>query len=871
MFQKIFHALFIGLFLAGVFLVAHSSAQQMIADITSDVETEFGTYYPYPVEIEPIAEPYTVNPDFSNVVNVSDFTFSATEESLLAANSFVVSPRRHEGGSSYKEMYDIYSECREHDIPIFVTTDAMLHTFHLLFDRILKTIEMERLYADLQGLLAALMYETVSQHENAQDAFVRAALERNVDFLIVASTLLDSTYDPGLYGFRYQEELDLIEAHAGFAPSPVFGYDEDYSQYIPRGHYTDSDSLRHYFLSMMWLGRMTYDAELPEPTLSAILLVQALENGVANIIPAISLWEHIYLPTVFFVGKSDDINFYQYRELAVQVYGQDFSILGPDDFADETKLEAFLELVEDLPDPLITYPGQPKGYRLMGQRFIPDSYVLDRMVIPWTGRVMPKGLDVMSVLGSARAWQILDEVYHDLAAEQLLNLKSEFEAKPDSVWAQNVYWNWLYSLMPLLFEKGEGYPIFMQNQAWTDKELFAALASWAELRHDTILYAKQGGTESIPPTSALVQGYVEPNPHFYARMAALDHLMITGLDNQGLLFASFEPSLTALRELLLSLKTISEKELTNQPLSADEYRIICDIGVTIEEIVEFRTETEGPGPNTEEMPVIADVHTDPMSGTCLEEGVGYPFSVYVICSIEGELKVTRGAGFSYYEFEWPLNDRLTDEKWIEMLQGSDPQAPPLWADSFMEYREEWLNPEPHFYYWEKMGLVGIEVTFEGESHTVGDTVNIRISPSDPVTDIPAVEILPSVGSSFLVADVQSEGDDYIASLHTSGMSPGEVGVEVTAEIGSYEATTVTYRKTFQLHSGEAMRGDVTGDSQINVQDAIFVVHIILGTLDPSPGQFWAADWNGDGRVNVLDVIGIIQYILSEEPRLFRAR
>ncbi|UCE17329.1 MAG: DUF3160 domain-containing protein [Gemmatimonadota bacterium] len=853
----------------GLFCVNRIPAQDMIADITEDVETEFGTYHPFLVEIEPAAEPYTVEPDFSNVVNFSDFGFTAVEESLLSAHYFVVSPTRHDGGSGYKEIYDIYNECREQDVPIFVTTDAMLHTFHLLFDRILKTIETKRLFVDLQGLLGALFFETLNQYGAAQDASVRAALERNIDYLIVAASLLDSTYDAGSYGIVYQDELDLIAQHAGFETSPIFMYDEDYSQYIPRGHYTDSDSLRHYFLSMMWLGRMTFDAEAPEPTRSAVLLVQALDKAAANIIPALALWERIYLPTVFFVGKSDDINFYQYKELAVQVYGSDFANLVPDDFADEAKLEAFLELAEDLPEPGITYPGQPsKGYRLMGQRFIPDSYVLDHMVMPYTGRMMPKGLDVMSVLGSARAWQILDEVYHDLAADQLMNLKAEFEAYPDSVWAQNVYWNWLYSLMPLLFEKGQGFPPFMQNQAWTDKELNDALGSWAELRHDTILYAKQGGWESVPPYSGLVQGYVEPNPYFYARLASLDDLMITGLEDQGLLFPRFEPSLTSLKELLLTLKTISEKELTNQSLTFDEYEVICNIGETIETIVEFETWTEGPGPNNEEMPVIADVHTDPLSGTCLEEGVGYPMNIYVICDVEGELRLTRGAVFSYYEFEWPLNDRLTDEKWIELLQGEDPPAPPIWTASFLDYSTNWGNPDPRFYYWQKQGLVGVVATVEGEEFTVGDMVSIRIRSSSPFAESPAVAIFPSTGDPFSLTDIQSEGDDFLAYLNTSGMSPGEVGVYVTAEVGQYETTTISYRTKFLLHPGVDIKGDVSGDGQIDIQDVVLTVNIVLNTLEPTPEQFWAADWNDDEGIDILDVVGLIRFILGIGDRTF---
>jgi len=105
---------------------------QMIAEITGPVETEFGTYIPQPSQILPAAEPYTVAPDLSNVVNAGDFSFDVAERGLLARNHFFVTPKRSGPNSGYKEMYDLYNEAREQNIPIFVTTDALLHSFHLV-------------------------------------------------------------------------------------------------------------------------------------------------------------------------------------------------------------------------------------------------------------------------------------------------------------------------------------------------------------------------------------------------------------------------------------------------------------------------------------------------------------------------------------------------------------------------------------------------------------------------------------------------------------------------------------------------------------------------------------------------------------------
>src|SRR5262249_57614755 len=62
----------------------------------------------------------------------------------------------------------------------------------------------------------------------------------------------------------------------------------------------------------------------------------------------------------------------------------------------------------------------------------------------------------------------------------------------------------------------EKYPEAMRTRAWAMKTLNTQLASWAQLRHDTILYVKQSytaGAECYYPA-----GYVEPVPHFWARL-----------------------------------------------------------------------------------------------------------------------------------------------------------------------------------------------------------------------------------------------------------------------------------------------------------------------------------------------------------------
>jgi hypothetical protein len=98
--------------------------------------------------------------------------------------------------------------------------------------------------------------------------------------------------------------------------------------------------------------------------------------------------------------------------------------------------------------------------------------------------------------------------------------------------------------------------------------------------------------------------------------------------------------------------------------------------------------------------VIADVATAPdyvrdgvPDPTVLEEGIGRVDELYAVVPIVQEdgtifLQVTKGGVFSYYEFPWPADDRLTDEKWRQMLE--DNQAPPRpeWIASFFSSETE---------------------------------------------------------------------------------------------------------------------------------------------------------------------------------------
>ena len=827
---------------------------KVIATITTDVRTEFATYHPYPVQITPKAQTYRVAEDFSNVGNFSEFGFSAKDSLLLGRNLFVVKPSHtmedfDESGlyTRGKVLYEIYQDCKDREIPIFVTTDAMLHAFHILYDYALRALEVERFAGDLDRLNKALVAETERQIAASSRDSVRAILRKNLAFFSVAAVLKDEAFAiPSSVADLVQAELALIEAHEGFAPSPIFrfppeaqvppdrDYLEDYSQYVPRGHYTRNETLQTYFKAMMWYGRMAFRVEPDsvgalkekgiEETYQAILIVKALSALKVDGRPALEVWHSMYDPTVFFVGRSDDLNVEDYRTLIAQIYGENWQSLSPDALYDRDKLLVFIEEAKKLRNPLINSSWvldiqdpkkATKSFRFMGQRFIPDSYMLWQLVYTNVGtqgdpRLMPKGLDVMSVLGSERALEHLIELYDQDVylnySEQMAKLKEEFEALASAVWAQNLYWNWLYALMPLLEEKGAGYPPFMQNEAWTDRQLNSALGSWTELRHDTILYAKQSYTATVtaepavPPVPSSRQGTVEPIPEVFGRLASLAGLMKEGLASRGLLLNVFAEKLAAFERLQLHLKEIAEKELSNEHLSYQDFERIATIGDAMEEILTFPKEhAEAWESDTDRnMALVADVHTDPNTKMVLEEAIGYPAEMYVIVEVEGRLKVTKGALFTYYEFVHPMSDRLTDEAWQEMLAAGDVPDAPEWTASFQDIaarpaQEGYAGEE------ENRGLAIPQVEVDNLRPQIGEEVGITFKANVPLEGNPRLEIAPPGRKSFSV-EMQpiSVTPGFLYVLPTEGWEKGDAQVVAKASYQSGSPRSVLSEMRYDL-------------------------------------------------------------------------
>ena len=681
----------------------------------------FATFKKPPVDTTAAAYHEAIAPDLSNVQ--VPFILSEAQRERMAQNGFVVSP------GAEKEFFTLYEKARYNNEPILVTSDSLLHVYHLLFDKVLRTAEIEYFIPLLRDLNRAMLARSDEVYQAVQGAAPEweDAARRTVAFVGVASKLLDPEVEvPAYAADLVEDELALIEGAGGMIPSPIFPgleYGEDYTQYIPRGHYTKSEALKAYFKSMMWYGRMTFRLKAAPPevgraeTRAALLLVHALRTAQVNGRPALEAWSNIYNPTVFFVGRSDDLTVLQYGEVMNAIYGPGAPA---EALTDEALLDQFIAEANKLPPPRILgmvimdtddIESTTKGLRFMGQRFVPDAYIFGQLIYrnvgtPENRRGLPNGLDIPAAMGSERAYQILDELgetEYQNYPQQMEEARGWLSGLSVEEWTETLYNSWLYTFHPLLLDTpGEGYPTFMQSQAWLDKQLNTVMGSWAELKHDTILYAKQvyaelgGGPPPPPPLPP--KGYVEPVPEFFARLTALTQMTREGLGSRGLLVGEDDYNLQRLEELSSAFQTMAEKELRGEPLTDDEYDIIRYYGGELEHLTMAASDTKGEGEEgsmggqfmPEEEPqaaVVADVATDPGQGVVLEVAVGRIDELYAVVPMVEEdgtmrLQVAKGGLFSYYEFPWPMDDRLTDEAWRQALDEGSTMSRPRWIDSF---------------------------------------------------------------------------------------------------------------------------------------------------------------------------------------------
>lgn len=622
---------------------------------------------------------YQVSSDLSNVYNPEEVLFGDPAlKDMLVKNGFAVVD------SVNDEFFEVYENNCYNMVPNFVTVDSMMHTYHLYFAHLMKNTELNSLSGVLSELSKEMLSASMAQYDELKGTDWEEAAYRNVTFFAVGALLQDNSVEvPSYVKEDVNSEIEKINAANGVGVSVLTNAYEDYSQFTVRGYYEGNETLEKYFRAMMWYGRVNFKLSEESTNKSALLMTLAFDDS------SLSKWEAIYTITSFFAGASDDNGYFEYKPIADAIYGKNCKL---SDLTDEGKWDRFNAVTSKLNPPkinsIVVDEGEDNvvpGFRFMGQRFTIDAAVMQKLVFDeyhdeavkensaGVERMLPDVLDVPAALGSQTAYSILEAQGDTDYRNYESNLKKamdEINNAPSTLWTASLYANWLNTLRPVIEPKGAGYPSFMRSEEWNKKNLETFAGSYAELKHDTVLYSKQtmaemgGGGCYIKDD----RGYVEPEPMVFARFSLLTSKTAEGLENYGMLSAEDKENLDKLTELANALENISIKELNNETLTDEEYNLIRCYGGSLEHFWLSSIKDPDAEGNTyasdNPSALVVDIATDP-NGQILEIGTGSPSDIYVVVPVDGMLKIAKGSVYSFYQFTWSINDRLTDSKWRE--------------------------------------------------------------------------------------------------------------------------------------------------------------------------------------------------------------
>ena len=664
----------------------------------------------------------TRNQDIVNTANiVNPYQLSEEEPQLmkvLGRNGFAIVPADH------LQLFQVYENNDYHEFPSFVTTDLFLQTFHMYFDCILREVEQEKfiptlvqftddLYQAMNKLAATTKSDQVkmaAQYDAAYFAIGHALLTGS-PLVQLQHPTMDNPEGKGVVNLQQlaEEEVKHVltseDAYSEFLEytesrlMPKFSY----AIFRPRGHYTRNKTLEHYFSGMMWLQSVPFGTDKEQQLKRAIVMAQMIGSNAAMT----KSYQRVAEPLNYLMGMPDNVTILQVYDEIKKTGANLSDILSNKQLM--TRVRASVEEVakkQTRIKPKFLISSEYK-INLMPQRYMPDGEVLQEMVDydnEPTLRDVPKGLDVLAAMGVGAAERILlgelnEQGYWN---QYTVNLERMKKRMNEISWTDNVANLWMSSLRTLIPSTPitqHPTPYFMQTPQWDKKCLNAALASWAELKHDAILYAKQPfGAEcgGIGIPEPVVKGYVEPNVGYWQTAIDLIDGTVEVLKKYDLITEKVKGSTEPLRDQAQFLLNISQKELSGQRLTDEEYGQIEYIGATFENITldlvrepdQWLMGWDDVQGADKKVAVVADVYTANSGNnpdkSVLYEAVGPAHEIYVVVEMEGYLWLTRGAVLSYREFQEDLMaSRMTDEEWHEQLEEQPDKGIPSWMEEII--------------------------------------------------------------------------------------------------------------------------------------------------------------------------------------------
>ena len=711
--------------------------------------------------------------DFFDAIRTT-YSLTPGEIGLLSKNSFMVSERL-----SFDNYFRAYHDVYVKDLPVYISSDALLHAFHRTYSNALRDIERTALRTAIRSALDSI-HATILKEDNLERQGLSIQARRDVDvYIAVAQALVRGLNETSpVKGANKGLADSVLQLVLEGRPAELTAFTKkprlfDFSQMEPRGYYSRDTTLQRYFRTMMWIGRIEMVITPPQnvnsPMSSSDVLRQnAMAIDLARLIQKCRADTNISKVDNFltmFIGEQDNITTQRLIDII------DSGNLTPESVSDTAVQRQFQEAVvaagggQQILSQLLgsgdTVVIPSAAFMPLGQRFIFDSYILGNVVFDKTRskRMMPSPLDALFVLGNdATAHLLIPEIDRYQYAENLAALRYLTNTFDDSFWTSSLYTSWLGSIRDLNPPADRStLPRFMRTAAWWQKTINTQLTSWAELRHDNILVGKQSHTV-MAISCFYPKGFVEPVPALYRRLAsaaAQFSEVVRSLEGQHRpdtitsVLRAIQKSLANSFYVNSLLAEISEKELRGIALTSEESTLIDTWIINKEPIrggcaTHYNGRYSGLlyGVSTEMVVrppdfIVADVHTQPTDeegydvGKILHVGTGRINMAAVIAedASDGCAVAYVGPVGSYYESVTEKYERLTDQDWAATIKDSK-HSRPQWT---------WLY-----------------LADTGGARRDADAMSLLTSVSDQLITVGSLSVAPNPSSGSVLITVPAE-------------------------------------------------------------------------------------------------------------------
>ena len=592
--------------------------------------------------------------------------------SLAVGNQAYATASASPDHSPVPSLYSLYKENRTAGISNYITIDLPLVTYSLLRQQGIQFLETHQILPLVEQMLSELDSSIAEEYAAAEardeDDIYRQALVANQQYVLLLQSLLLGHALPQLTPDSL-DELDKIVLATGVEHSTVWGRKVDYTQYKPRGHYTDTNQSMGLFRVLRYAGSQTF------------CIVSSAATGVSSDEQALQIRQMQQLTSLL---RNNEHLAQLRRSLNSSLEWQFGS---PDDLTDGD-IHRALGDIDDLPveqagDRLLRYAQdnqrQPRivdmlvdatlledgrsiadavtGWRLFPSRYSVQSasqqallfnqtsaYYGDSMTIPFglgmvNGRAVkafPAALEWIALLGEKNALGQLNS-----ASE------TAFEGYTDAFGTAGDLLQELQGaelmnaqVIRSAFNGSEALPSY-------DNQSLLAFQAWQ--RYASVLHAKQSYTPSAKSFTAQLA------PRETADLDIATDLYLTlglsaRLHHEKTQIAAWMDFAAHMDKLAV----LSVQRDNGAQLSAVDVAYLNALDEEFSALV-----------GTSDMPVVVDVHTDPNSQQVVQHATGYARAIHLQ---NARHQTMRGARLSFVEFKQPIDNRLTVESWQKRLE-----------------------------------------------------------------------------------------------------------------------------------------------------------------------------------------------------------